>query len=202
MCQTDREMNPLTARAPEAPARSRHVQARLSPLLAELYSEIAGPAIAPPLENRRRARHPVQRGITHLKGTATLIGPRRRFRFRFGRRWFFDNRRDHTHDLNHRSDIMDTHDARAVGDAPRNRGGGAELSLLWFIDTGDLSDESLSAGADNDRPAEDRQLAEPAEQLEVMRRGFAEADARVQQDALWIDAADACLDQPLVEESR
>src|SRR6476659_2621599 len=52
----------------------------------------------------------------------------------------------------------------------------------------DLADEALARGADQDRPAEVAQLAEPAQQLEVVLERLAEADPRVDPDPLLGDA--------------
>ena len=65
----------------------------------------------------------------------------------------------------------------------------------------DRADEPLARRADDDRPAEVAQLAEAAQELEVVLERLAEADARVDPDALLGDAGrDGALD-PLGRET-
>jgi hypothetical protein len=93
----------------------------------------------------------------------------------------FENRAGHRHDLNHRPNIVDTNDRRAVSDEGRPTRG-AEEPLRRLGLAGDPADKTLAAGADNHRPPEGEELALAAEQLEVVLLRLAEADARVEQD--------------------
>ena len=64
----------------------------------------------------------------------------------------------------------------------------------------DLADEALARGADHDRPAEVAQLAEPAQQLEVVLEGLAEPDPGIEPDPLLGDPGGHRRLDPLGEE--
>ena len=63
----------------------------------------------------------------------------------------------------------------------RDRAGQA---LVLAAAAGELAEEALARGADHDRPADRDDLVEAPQQLEVVLDGLAEADARVEPDAL------------------
>src|SRR4051812_3483566 len=96
------------------------------------------------------------------------------------------DRLNHPHDLRDPFDIMDTDNRRAVSDRPRNGGGGAHQTVAAFGFARDLPDKSLSAGADDQRASENRQLPKVPKQLEVVTPGLPEADPGVDQDTVEI----------------
>src|SRR5262245_49506669 len=80
-------------------------------------------------------------------------------------------------------DIVDTEDVGPGGERQHVRRNRAPEPLAELA-AGDLAEEALSRGADHDRPAERRNLAEAAQQLEVVLDRLAEADPRIHPDPL------------------
>src|SRR5436305_4124240 len=86
------------------------------------------------------------------------------------------NRADHAHDFYHRLNIVDTHNARAVSNRPRDGGGGAKEPLVGLWLAGDGPDETFAAGADNERAAQGGELFHLADEGEIVVEIFSKAD--------------------------
>ena len=82
---------------------------------------------------------------------------------------------------------MHAHDVCAAGDGDGDGGRGA-FDALVGRQIQSVADERLAAGSGQDREAQAAQLAQPVEQLQVLRHGLAEADARIEDDAFGRDA--------------
>src|SRR4051794_35046669 len=85
-------------------------------------------------------------------------------------------------------DVVHPEDRRAALERQDVARDGAGDAVGLAADTGDLAQEALARSADHDRPADGDDLVEAAQQLEVVLDGLAEADARVEPDALLVHA--------------
>lgn len=77
---------------------------------------------------------------------------------------------------------------------------GARQAIGDLSRTGHLGDEPLAQRADEHGHAEFAKLTGPPQQREVVLRGFAEADARIDDDPLARNARDGCRRHPLGQE--
>ena len=81
-------------------------------------------------------------------------------------------------------DIVHAHDARAALHRGQRRGHAGRPGARPTGAAGQRAERGLARPAHQQRPAERQQLALPAQQLEVVLDALAEADARVEHDAL------------------
>src|SRR5687768_6344712 len=82
--------------------------------------------------------------------------------------------------IHNRGDIVHAEYARSALEGEDVGGDGAGQALGLRAAAGELAEEALARRADHDRPAERHDLAEPAQQLEVVVDGLAEADAGIE----------------------
>src|SRR6185295_12747329 len=85
--------------------------------------------------------------------------------------------------LAHRCHVVDTEHPGAIGVRDHVR---SDRPAEPLVDAGpgELPDEALARAAEDDRPAELRELPEAAVELEVVLDGLAEADTGIDPDAL------------------
>ena len=88
--------------------------------------------------------------------------------------------------LRHLGDVVDAQDVGALGGG-EDGGGDRAAEPVVHLGAVDLADEALARGADDQRPAQLAQLAEPAQQLEVVLERLAEADPGIEPDPLLVD---------------
>ena len=99
------------------------------------------------------------------------------------------------------ADVVHAEDRRAAlvgldgGRDARGQRAGGRLGVAE-----DPAERALAGDADQHRPAEGDDLAEPPEELEVLLHGLAEAEARVEADPLLRDARVDGEPEPLLEE--
>src|SRR3954454_10708554 len=85
-------------------------------------------------------------------------------------------------------DVVDAEDARATLEREQRRGERRGHAIVRIVAAGELAEEGLARRADHDLEPQRRDLFEPPQQLQVVLDGLAEADARVDGDALLGDA--------------
>ncbi len=91
-------------------------------------------------------------------------------------------------DLRHFGYVVDANDMRASEDARGDRGRRTPGALAFRRAAERLADETLSRRADQQRKTEARELRQLLQQLEILRRALAEADAGVEHNLRFCDA--------------
>ena len=83
---------------------------------------------------------------------------------------------------------MDAVHVDAAAADHRRGAGGLEVALGGVVDAAEAAEERLAGDSDDERAAEGAQPGQRAQEREVVLEALAEADARVDRDALGCDA--------------
>ena len=103
--------------------------------------------------------------------------------------------------IEHGGDVVRAEDARAALERQHVRRDRARQPLGLRAAAGQLAEEALARGPDDDRPADRHELVESPQQLEVVLDGLAEADPGVEPDALLCDPRRDGVREPLLEKA-